>query len=59
MKTEKELSFDILKTTRTIAEKHPELSKYIEEMPVRILYTGDTQIDNITLLDYYESLESF
>lgn len=59
MKTEKELNYDILKTTRTIAAKYPELSKYIEEMPVKMLYTRDTKIDRITLQDYYESLESF
>ena len=59
MKTEKQLNYDILETTRTIAEKHPELSKYIEEMPVKILYTGDTEINNLSLRDYHESLESF
>ena len=36
MKTEKELNADILKKTLMIQEKFPELSKYIEEMPITI-----------------------
>jgi hypothetical protein len=57
MKTEKELNSDILKVTMTIAEKFPELSKYIGEMPVTIPDTTDPEINNKNLQDYHDSLD--
>ena len=36
MKTEQELNSAILEITQTILNKYPELTKYIEEMPVTI-----------------------
>lgn len=36
METEKELNAKILMKTMTIQKKYPELSKYLEEMPVTI-----------------------
>ena len=56
MKTVKELNDDILKMTMTIQEHHPELSKYLEEMPITIPNVADPHIDRETLLEYHESL---
>jgi hypothetical protein len=58
MKTEQELTNDILKITMMINEKFPELSKYITEMPVTIPDTDDPEINIKNLSDYKESLES-
>lgn len=56
MKTIKELNFDILKISTTINEMFPELTKYIEEMPLRLLepYAHGKDVDN--LQDYYDTL---
>ncbi len=56
MKTEKELNDAILKITMTINEKFPELSKYMEEMPITIPNTENPVMGNKTLTDYYDSL---
>lgn len=56
METEKELNDKILKITMLIKDKHPELSKYIEEMSVTI---PDEKNPNVTLKNlksYYDSL---
>jgi hypothetical protein len=58
MKTEKELNDDILKITMTIKELFPELSKYIEEMPITIPNNSNPQINLKTLKDYYDSLDN-
>ena len=58
MKTENELNTDILKITMKIQETHPELSKYITEMPVTIPNSSDPQITLNALKDYYNSLEA-
>ena len=55
MKTEKELNDDILKITMKIEAKHPELSKYIAEIPIKPSGNG-TEIDIKALEDYYNSL---
>lgn len=57
MTTEKELNAKILAITMTIHDKHPELSKYINEMPVTIPDTSNPEITNKVLTDYYNSLE--
>ena len=57
MKTEKELNEAILTKTLLIQEKFPELSKYIEEMPITIP-TNNPEINLKTLRDYYNSLEN-
>ncbi len=57
MKTEQELSIEILNITMKINEKFPELSKYITEMPVTIPNAEKPEINNKTLLEYKESLE--
>ena len=57
MKTE-ELNSKILKITLTIQEKYPELSKYLNEMPVTIPNEKDPEINNKNLKEYYNSLSS-
>jgi hypothetical protein len=57
MKTEKELNAAILQKTLMIQEKFPELSKYIEEMPITIP-TSNPEINLKQLTDYYNSLEN-
>jgi hypothetical protein len=58
MKTEKELNSKILNITMTIKEQHPELSKYIEEMPVTIPDETNPAITINNLSAYYDSLNS-
>lgn len=58
MKTEDELNKNILKITATITKKFPELVKYIEEMPVKISYTGGDEVKVKHLEKYYNSLEA-
>jgi hypothetical protein len=57
MKNAKDLSSDILATTMLIQSEHPELSKYLEEMPVTIPVDKDPAISNSDLLEYNESLK--
>lgn len=56
MKTEAELSENILKITMTIRNEFPELIKYLNEMPVTIPDVATPEINNKILQDYYESL---
>jgi hypothetical protein len=58
MKIEKELNADILKITMTIRADYPELSKYLNEMPVTIPAVSTPEMNNKILFDYYKSLES-
>lgn len=55
---EKDLNSRILEITLTIQNNYPELSKYIEEMPVTIPVEADKQITINHLKSYYESLVS-
>ena len=57
MKTENEISKDIIETTMGIEEKFPELSKYIDEMPVTIPNANKPEINEINLKDYQSSLD--
>lgn len=57
MKTEKELNAAILKKTLMIQEKFPELSKYIEEMPITIPISNP-EINIKKLVDYNNSLDN-
>jgi hypothetical protein len=57
MKTEKELNAAILQKTLMIQEKFPELSKYIEEMPITIP-TSNPEINLKQLTDYCDSLDN-
>ena len=58
MKTEKELNEDILKITMEIRSKFPELSKYIEEMPVKILAKESPEATIKNLTSYFNSLDA-
>jgi len=53
---EKDLKSKILEITLTINEHYPELSKFIEEMPVTIPNEEDPDINLNVLKTYYESL---
>ena len=53
---EADLNSKILKITLTINEQYPELSKYIEEMPVTIPNEENPGITLDDLKTYYESL---
>jgi hypothetical protein len=58
MKTEIELNQDITKKTKQIKELHPELIKFISEMPIHINYEINKQLDSKYLQEYYNSLET-
>jgi len=55
---EKYLNSRIIEITLTIHNNYPELSKYLEEMPVTIPAEADKQITINHLKSYYESLVS-
>ncbi len=55
MKTEKELNSDILAITMKIQATHPELYKFINEMPVKASDPA-REVDLKGLSDYYDSL---
>lgn len=59
MRTRNELNRDILTITMTIADRFPELSKYIGEMPVIISDSLGQEIKSSNLKDYYDSLDAF
>jgi hypothetical protein len=56
MKTENQINTDILNTIMEIKSRYPELSKYLEEMPVRYRESDDINPEN--LKDYYNSLKT-
>jgi hypothetical protein len=56
MKTETELTQDILEITNKIHQQFPELSKYLKEIPIRIETTKDNGISSQSLSDYYDSM---
>ncbi len=58
MKTEKELNAKILALTLKINKNHPELSKFLEEMPVTVPNESSPEITNKILKDYIESLKN-
>lgn len=58
MKTEHDLNADILKLTMRIKEQHPELSSFIEEMPVTIPDEKNPEITRTNLTAYYDSLNA-
>lgn len=55
---EKDMNSRILEITLTINNEYPELSKYIEEMPVTLPVEADKQITINHLKSYFESLVS-
>lgn len=54
--TEKDLNAKILKMTLMIREQYPELSKYLEEMPVTVPNAENPNIELENLKKYYSSL---
>lgn len=58
MKTEKELNNDILALTMKIQNTHPELSKFIGEMPMIASGLNREKVNTQSLMDYYNSLEA-
>ena len=58
MTTEKELNNDILKITMAIRDNFPELSKYLNEMPVTIPVSNNQEINLKNLQDYFNSLNA-
>jgi hypothetical protein len=58
MKTEHQLTDDILKITLIIKGQYPELSKYIEEMPDTIPDKKKPAVNTKNLQTYYDSLLS-
>ena len=58
MKTEIELNEDIIKITKTIKETHPELVKYISEMPIHINYENNKELDITYLQEHLNSLHT-
>ncbi len=56
MKTVHELNDEILKITMLIAEKFPELSKYVTEMPVSTPDVENPEVTQKKLQEYYDSL---
>lgn len=57
MKTVAEWDQDIVKITMEIHQKYPELSKYIKEMPQKMLSNGEEGVTVRSLEDYYNSLK--
>ena len=57
MKTEQEWNASILEITLKIQQHYPELSKYINEMPVSTPDVKHPEINIKNLQDYYESLK--
>ena len=55
---EQDLNSKILKITMTIKDHHPELSKYLEEMPATIPNKENPEITLKNLSQYYETLNS-
>lgn len=58
MKTEQELNAKIISLTLKIQEEHPELSKFLEEMPVTIPNDSNPEINKKILKEYIESLKN-
>lgn len=58
MKTEKELNTRIMALTMQIQEKHPELLKFLDEMPVTVPNEVNPEINIKILSDYCESLDN-
>jgi hypothetical protein len=58
MEKEKKLNEQILEITLRIRDQYPELSKYIEEMPVTVPDEKHPEVTLKSLQSYYDSLRS-
>ncbi|GAA4078395.1 hypothetical protein GCM10022389_25520 [Flavobacterium cheonanense] len=56
METEEEINAKILKITMVIQENYPELSKYLNEMPITIPIDSNPKMNVKNLEKYYDSL---
>jgi len=56
MDAEKEINEKIMKVTMVIQENYPELSKYLNEMPVTIPIENNPEVTVIALTKYYNTL---
>ena len=56
METEEEINAKIMKVTMIIQENYPELSKYLNEMPITIPIDSRPEVNVQNLQKYYESL---
>ena len=58
MKGEDDLNQEIIAITMLIQKKHPELSKYLTEMPLTIPDLKSPETDAENLQKYYNSLKA-
>ncbi|HCQ13235.1 hypothetical protein [Flavobacterium sp.] len=56
METEEEINAKIMKVTMVIQENYPELSKYLNEMPITIPIDSNPEINVKNLQKYYDTL---
>ena len=56
METEDEINAKILKVTMVIQENYPELSKYLNEMPITIPVDSRPEVNVKNLQKYYDTL---
>jgi hypothetical protein len=56
METEEEINAKILKITMVIQENYPELSKYLNEMPITIPIDNRPEVNVQNLQKYYDTL---
>ena len=56
MESQKDLNENIRLTTLKIQEEHPELIKYINEMPRNFLFKTEKEVNNKALKGYLDSL---
>jgi hypothetical protein len=59
LEIENDLNNKIIKITQKINIDHPELIKYLDEMPITIPDEKDPDLNFITLQNYYDSLITF
>jgi hypothetical protein len=56
METENEINAKIMKITMVIHENYPELSKYLNEMPITVPIDSNPKVNVENLKKYYETL---
>lgn len=56
MKTELELNEKIVELTNSIRKNHPELVKFLDELPITVPYQENPSVTIKALSDYYDSL---
>lgn len=56
METEAEINAKILRVTMVIQDNYPELSKYLNEMPISVPIDSRPEVNSKNLQKYYETL---